>query len=156
MGFFYLIYILMRYLKLYEKIFGSDESKVRKFCEEYLIYLLDDNFQLTFNKQSYDKIDIYLRKYVNGKSITFDWDYIKSDFITLIEILSTQTKNDELKFILTKHKGTKSHILIMCYEDVGRSVGQVYDFNTILNDDIGDKHLHNITGIGFTVRKLKE
>ena len=147
----------MRYLKLFERIYGDDESRVKKMCEEFLIYLLDDNFQLKFFTESYDKISIHLTKKGVDKNLTFDWDDVKSDLIPLIEVLSQQTKNNDLKFRLTKNKGTKNYVLISCnYETGTGGFGMIYDLNSILNDDIQNRHKHNIKEISFSVKKLKE
>jgi len=147
----------MRYLKLFERIFSSDESRVKKMCEEYLIYLLDENFQLKFFTQPYDKINIHLtKKGVDKNVITFDWDDVKSDLIPLIEVLSQQTKNDDLKFRLTNDKGTKNYVTIMCnYENGKGAFGMTYDLNSILNDEIQNRHRLNIKDICFVVKKLK-
>jgi hypothetical protein len=148
----------MRYLKLFERIYGDEESRVKKFCEDYLIYLIDESFYLTFHTISYDRIEVILRKkdYSNNR-VTFDWDDVKADLIPLIEILNNQTKNDSLKFKLTNHKTPKNHVSITCnYENGKGAFGMIYNINNILNEDIQNRHKLNIKEIGFTIKKLKD
>lgn len=147
----------MKYLKLFEKIHRSDENRLKLFCEEYLVYLLDDDFKLLFHPQSYDKVNIVIKR---KDKIPFEWDDISSDFIPLIESLSEQKKGGNLKFKLSNWNTTKKHVLIMCFYDKTDHTkgcsGLVYDYNFILNDDISDRHKHNIREISFTVKMLKD
>jgi hypothetical protein len=151
----------MRYLKLFERIYGDEESRVKNFCEEYLIYLIDEGFYLTFHTITYDRIEVILKKkdYSNNR-VTFNWDDVKSDLIPLIEVLNSQTKNDSLKFKLTNHKifsrigCMRNHVSITNYENGKGAFGMIYNINNILNEDIQNRHKLNIKEIGFTVKKL--
>ncbi len=139
----------MKYLKLYERIYWTDENRLEKFCKDYLIYLIDDGFKLLLHNQGYNKINIRLKR---GDDSNFKWDDISSDFIPLIEVLNQQQKTDNLKFKLTYTLVSKKHIHI---KFGGSGVGYLYNVERVLNDDIDNKNKNNIKEINFTVVSIK-
>lgn len=83
----------MKHLKLFEDLNRVDfQFNLKKFCEEYLAYLMDDGYkisvrstQILYNK----KFRIFL--HTNNKFV-FNWSDIKNDFIPFYEILKKNYK----------------------------------------------------------------
>lgn len=87
----------MKYLKIFES-FSKD--KLQEFCDMYLVYLKDDEFNINITKDKYSvssvyAIDIYtitlmlLNK--NGDTYhknSFEWNKIKDHYIPFLEMLN--------------------------------------------------------------------
>jgi hypothetical protein len=152
----------MKYLKIFERIYGQDEVRLKEFCEETLAYLLDDgDFKLRFTVMAYDKVHIHLNK---TDKKPFEWDDISSDFIYLIELLKTQRKGNDkngytLNFKLANYMNfDRKHVKVMSYKDInatGNSSGRVYTVSDIIDDNIEESNRHNINEISFMVKLIK-
>jgi hypothetical protein len=85
----------MRYLKTFESI--DLEKDLRDFCETYLAYLLDDDFELSviWQGRGYmgpekDCYNINLCKLDNGSATGFTWNEVKDSYIPFLHMLDKQ------------------------------------------------------------------
>jgi hypothetical protein len=71
----------VRYLKTFERSYYFNPYEVKKFCQDNLMYLLDDGFIINTHS---NLTNIYIGI---KKDIGFKWYDIKYDFITFLELL---------------------------------------------------------------------
>ena len=76
----------MRYLKLYESISGNSLDELRDFCNNYLVDLLDNGFEIEVKNEKRQEFReyntrtiIYIRKKRGTEGIIFRWRYIKDN-----------------------------------------------------------------------------
>lgn len=148
----------MKYLKYYEDIeddniekFSNELTELKDFCENYLAYLLDDGFELsfkrkgipylrTFQKRSYN-YEITLTKRFNNRisedfGDTFDSTEIENYFIPFIEIL----KNN--------YSILNSEITVGFWDDI---VGSTCEYDQDVKDLIEKFEQQNIMSIKLQV-----
>jgi hypothetical protein len=92
----------MKYLKKYNESVDNRVSELQEFCNSNLAYLIDDGFQVNCdynNFTSKDEIYIKFNKVATTssnidseifKSILFNWDDVKDDYIPFYEVLSNK------------------------------------------------------------------
>jgi hypothetical protein len=76
----------MKHLKNFNE---SNLSKVNlnHFCQINLAYLIDDGFKIKIKKNNFsneNRLDIDIKKYINGKKVIFTYNEIKDDFIPFL------------------------------------------------------------------------
>lgn len=90
----------MRYLKRFNEGYVRNVDELKSFSEQYLAFLLDDNFELNFSTAAdYSTTTINLTKLSNSTNARFKWEDIKDIFLPYITILSENYKiNDIFEF----------------------------------------------------------
>lgn len=91
----------MKYIKLFEDLF---EDNLQDFCDTYLAYLKDEEFNVYINPMgNRTEISIFIRDFRYGGN-PFEWDNVKDHIIPFLEILRRNyNTNDEVLFY-TKNK----------------------------------------------------
>lgn len=89
----------MKYLKKFNESNNTSEKlsildEIKKFCELYLVYLLDDGFELDYSDNDdeydddYELLEIYLYKIHDDHENTgFTWNSIKDHYIPFLTLL---------------------------------------------------------------------
>lgn len=65
-------------------------DNLQKFCNQYLIYLLDEGFELDYDddeENEVDHIEVYLFKKEYREIVLFTWDDIKDHYIPFLTLL---------------------------------------------------------------------
>lgn len=83
----------MKYIKTFnESVYQNQfDNELSKFCKEYLVYIIDRNFEVHVQKdrKGNTKIEIYKKSKTNPYT-NFTWNEVKYDFIPFFQILDTK------------------------------------------------------------------
>jgi hypothetical protein len=81
----------MRYLKIFESF--NDTKELREFCEDHLVYLLDDGIKIQIELGNDDyQYALFIQRFGGG----FQWNDIKDHFIPFLVMLSKRYSIDGL------------------------------------------------------------
>ncbi len=89
----------MKYIKKFneEQKFDEAYESLKKLCNDSLVYLLDDGFELSYSKIDFSFYTIKLSK---GKVYdSFNWYQVKEDIIPLLEFI--KEKYDIVQFFVS-------------------------------------------------------
>lgn len=136
----------MKYIKRFNeineaKISGEFTSEIRKICNDYLAYLIDDNYKISVahkvNKENIVNILISKSSLSDDEQeynrIFFECDEVKYDIIPFYENL---IKNYDVELFRIIH--SKS------YKNMERVVSDYYNKNQIISDKITTKECSDI------------
>ena len=85
----------MRYLKKFNEDLTQDEIKeLEEFCESCLAYLLDEGFEIDYEKGTGDFhwIDLWGSLDENENPISYTWDQVKDYYIPFLKLLTARYK----------------------------------------------------------------
>lgn len=84
----------MKYLKEFNESFRAPSSfreEVQEFCENYLAYLIDDDFSIETNLYHLDPVSVsfvLIRRFVGEiEPILFSWNEVKDYYIPFLQML---------------------------------------------------------------------
>lgn len=135
----------MRYLKLYENF--DNFSNIKDFCEENLISLTDEGFELQiYSSDSGHHIWLLLDDDLDNN--TFKWVDIKDEFIPFLIKLNTY-------YNISEHSTGKFIIF------TERSIKDYFKYDDIIEDDMsnglgGRINLNKLNSIGLLITSKKE
>lgn len=137
----------MKYIKTFESIEFNDPydeyiNNFKKFCEEYLAYIIDEGFSISIkdNKVHYKPIKINIEP-LEG---VFKWSEVKYDIIPFLELLSK-------KYELDGEYGP-----IELHEDTYRSTYTLYDVINGTGDFIRDGYNNDSDDISYISIYVKQ
>lgn len=106
----------MKYIKLFEDLF---EDNLQDFCDTYLAYLKDEEFNVYINPMgNRTEISIFIRDFRYGGN-PFEWDNVKDHIIPFLEILRRNyNTNDEVLFYLFYTKNKTNRVLATSKQNI--------------------------------------
>jgi hypothetical protein len=127
----------MKHLRRFNEDLTKDEiQELKEFCESCLAYLLDEGFEIDYEKGTGDFhwIDLWGSLDENENPISYTWDQVKDYYIPFIQLLKSRYKLVD----------SIIYVRVGAGQDLATSFAQ-YTFDEVLNDEVYTDKIYSLS-----------
>lgn len=127
----------MKHLRRFNEDLTKDEiQELEEFCEGCLAYLLDEGFEIDYEKGAGDFhwIDLWSSLDENENPISYTWDQVKDYYIPFIQLLKSRYKLVD----------SIIYVKIGAGQNLATSFTQ-YTFDEVLNDEVYVDRIYSLS-----------